>query len=264
MVQKSIRQDTPPNIIGQPNPVFDENAFDASIWNHGYDIVVEKAIQCPCKDKETGKNLPTCQNCRGVGWFFINPIETKGIVTGINDTLKYKAYSPEFIGDISLTIRNNIRLSYMDRIIFKNDYSILSENKIVREFEDTGTKYFIFLSYEAYQIEDVFVFQGEDKALIRLTSSQYSVNSNNGFVLDLDYDFTTITKFSGNVGIRYKHEKQHHVVDLPHDFRRSFKIDVNGKEEKLLLPVNAICRVAHQVLDLANYDGDGIIDNSYL
>lgn len=261
---KINRSDTSPSLIGQPNPSFDENAFDAVIWNKGYTIVIEKAVRCPCKDKQTGKNLSTCQNCRGVGWFFINPIETKGLITGINDTLKYKAYSPEFIGDISLTIRNNIRLSYMDRILFKDDYSILSEDKIVRNFNDEGIKYFVFLSYEAKEIEDVFIFQGESSPLIRLTTDQYSINSNNGFVLDLDYDFTTITNFSGNVGIRYKHELQYHVVDIPHDIRRSLKIEVNGKEEKLLLPINAVCRVAHQVLDLANYDGDGIIDNSYL
>jgi len=260
----TIRQDTPPNIVGQPNPVFEENAFDVAIWNKGYDVILEKAIRCPCKDKQTGKNLPTCQNCRGVGWFFINPIQTKGIITGVNDTMKYKAYSPEFIGDISLTIKNNIRLSIMDRAIFKNDYSILSEDKIVRNFDDGGIKYFVFLSYEAKEIEDVFVFQGATSPLIRLTSSQYSINTTNGFVLDFDYDFSAITNFSGNVGIRYKHELQYHIVELPHDLRRSFKVDVSGKEEKLLLPVNGICRVAHQVLDLANYDGDGIINNTYL
>jgi len=262
---KSIRQDTPQNVIGQPTPFFDESAFDAAIWNKGYDIVIEKAIRCPCKDKQTTKNLSTCQNCRGLGWFFINPIETKGIITGINKDLKYKSFSPEFIGDISLTIRDNIRLAYMDRILFKNDYSILSEDKIVREFEESGSiKYFVFLSYEAETIESVWVFNGSANPLIKLTSSQYSINSTNGFALDLDYDFTSITDFSGNIGVRYKHEVQHHVVELPHDLRRSFKIDNNGKEEKLQLPVNAICRVAHQVLDLANYDGDGIIDNSYL
>lgn len=65
-----------PSLYGQPQVSFRPNDFDAVIWTHGYDIICEKAIRCPCQGNSDSP-LPSCQNCHGSGYIYINPYRTK-------------------------------------------------------------------------------------------------------------------------------------------------------------------------------------------
>ncbi len=65
------------------------------------------------------------------------------------------------------------------------------------------------------------------------------------------------------VSMRYKHKLQYHVIDVPHVFRNSYRKDSMGRDELQQLPVNAIARLSHYVIDSLNFDGDNIFDNSY-
>lgn len=132
----SIRKSAPPNSIGQPRVDFIKPAFDSLIWDKGYKIIVYDAIECPCKSGNT-TNLSNCSNCLGLGWVFINPLETIGIITAINKDTQYKYWSPEFKGTVAVTLRDIERLSFMDKIILKNEVSILSEVRSVRSEEIT-------------------------------------------------------------------------------------------------------------------------------
>ena len=38
-----------PSMYGQPQVAFRPQDFEAVIWAHGYDIICEKAIRCPCQ-----------------------------------------------------------------------------------------------------------------------------------------------------------------------------------------------------------------------
>ena len=71
------------SLYGQPQVSFRPNDFNSVIWSHGYDIICEKAVRCPCQGN-SGAPLPNCQNCHGFGYFFINPRRTKALVTGLN------------------------------------------------------------------------------------------------------------------------------------------------------------------------------------
>ncbi len=64
-----------PSLYGQPQVSFRPNDFDAVIWTHGYDIICEKAIRCPCQGNSDSP-LPSCQNCHGSGYIYINPYRT--------------------------------------------------------------------------------------------------------------------------------------------------------------------------------------------
>lgn len=265
----STRIQTPPNLIAQPVVEFRKNDYEAAIWNKGYDIILESAVRCPCKS-ENNDNIPHCQNCLGTGWFFINPIKTKAILTGINKNTDYKDWSAEMIGTISVTTMDINKLSFMDRITLVNSIaglvqnrSIFTETKRLRTFGENPK--FVFLSYEPKEILDVWIYRGSGYSLVKLDpSTDYNIKSDNGYVLEFTYDFNTVSNFNGTISIRYEHELQYHILDLPHDVRNSSIKSNLGSLKQQLLPVNAIARKAHYVLNRDNYDANFIINNSYL
>jgi hypothetical protein len=259
----SITNANPPNLINQKNPSFRKNDFEGAIWRLGYDIIISKACKCVCQTNDN-HSLPDCQNCNGLGWFWINPIATKGILHSINLNTKFKEWSEELLGTNSLSIRDNTRLSYMDKIVIKN--SPYLDNKVIYSEVltlrgDVGSE-FVFMSYKPIDLISVHVFQGSSKPLLFLNSPTYSIASENEYVLKFDFDFSSISDFNGVVTILYAHELEYYVLDIPHDIRNSMTIDRNGKESQIVLPVNAIVRKANNVLNLKDRSGNGIQDNS--
>jgi len=260
----NIRTKTAPSLVGQPSVDFDLNTFEAAIWNKGYDVIVEKAVRCPCKSNNG--NVSTCQNCMGSGHLFINPFKTRAIITSINYNTQYKDWGIEKLGTVSVTTMDRDAVTYYDRITLANDYSSFSEVLRVRENDSDG-QLFVFTSYKINEIEDVFLYSGDNVPLIRLSPSEYEISTENGYVLLLNYDTSTISNFNNKLAIRYKHNIQYNVIDMPHELRRSYKTNTGGKDEKIILPVNAIARRVHNIeafAEVANFDGTGTIDNSYL
>lgn len=66
------------------------------------------------------------------------------------------------------------------------------------------------------------------------------------------------------LSVRYYHKLQYHVIDIPHVIRNSYRKDKQGRDELQKLPINAIARLSHYVVDGQNFAGDNIIDNSYV
>lgn len=259
----SIRKASPTFAPGTPRVDFSLNVFDKLIDDKGYEIIKYDAISCPCK-LEGSESLVNCENCLGLGWVFINPIEIKAILTSINRDTKYKYWSPEFLGTVSVTVKDldSQRLSHMDKIVMKNETSILSE---VRPVKTTGTQKFIFTSYPIKEVNSVFLFNGSTNPLIRLTEDQYSISEDNPYVLKLDSGITFPTDFNNSISIDYKHRVEYLIQDIPHNIRVSTYLDSKGKSDHQSLPVQAIARLAHYVNgNPINYDGSGLQDNSYL
>lgn len=259
---KVITQATPPNLIGQPSVEFRKNDFDAAIWNKGYDVLIEKAVKCPCSTKDN-EAWSSCNNCLGMGWIFIDPVQTKALMFNINKDTKYKNWSLELLGTIGLTVRSAEKPSYMDRITVIDsgsisNYSYFSEILEIRDLE--GDPY-VFCSYEPSSIEYLYAFEDYNKVLIKLTSDDYSVSTDNSYVINLSYDFSSISNFNGVISVRYKHKLQYHVLDIPHDIRASYKTNSDGKEEQVQLPLNAIARKAHNVFEMKEKDGSGFLTN---
>lgn len=65
------------------------------------------------------------------------------------------------------------------------------------------------------------------------------------------------------LSVRYYHKLQYYVLDIPHTIRNSYRKDSQGRDELQKLPVNAIARLSHYVIDSQNFAGDNIFDNSY-
>jgi len=249
-----MRQQSAPNVIGQKSPEFVKENFDAAIWNKGYDVIVEKAIRCPCKTR-TGANLPDCNNCRGFGWVFVNPIETKALMTSLNASNKYKAWSVENINRANVTLMGVNRLSYFDRITLKDDYSELSENLEVKK-SSTG-KMFVFTSYKITNIFIIFEFENSTMPLVKISSNDYIVEDYKVVFKDGIIDCGKI------VSIRYEYNTQYNVLDVTHDIRSSKNINSDGNLENIKLPIMAVVQKPHTIFDKPNFTGDNIIDNSW-
>lgn len=259
----AVTKVTPPNLKNTPSPFFRKNDFESAIWKLGYTIEISKAVKCPCQTNNNAP-LPDCTNCNGLGWFWINPIETKGIIHSINLNTKYKEWGESLLGTASLTVMDNTRLSYMDRVIIKNSPNL--DNKVlyseVLTLRGSVGSEWVFLSYKPIDLISVHIFQGSDQPLYFLDAACYSIAEENGYVLKFDFDFSSIDNFNGVVTILYANQLQYHVLDIPHDIRNSMYIDKNGKESQIVLPVNAIIRKANNVFDIKDRQGNGIQDNS--
>lgn len=248
----------PPGLLGAATaPLFQKDSFDEIIFLKGYDIIKSSAIECPCKGK-SGSPKTTCQNCLGLGWFFTDHVETKAIISSANKNTKYQQWSPELTGMVNVTVRNEERFSFMDKITFKSRTSILSE---VKPIIDTGTQKFIFASYGVRTIKDIYIFNSDGVKLTKLLTSQYNIKSNNALVIELTGVSYPIP-FNGAASIYYEHDLSFNILDLPHDFRSAFIIDDDGKSREYFLPVQGIARRSHLVLGInTNYAGNNLLPN---
>lgn len=249
---------TPENLTNSPQPEFDRDLFNESLWHKGYNVWVEKAIECPCRTEGRNDNLSDCQNCGGLGWVYIDPLETKGIITGINKGTKYREWSEEIIGDMMLTLRDVDNAGFMDRITFLNETNILSEVKRLRTSTST-LENFIYLAYDIESIEDVYVFQSSTQSLVRIPEANYSISSVNQNIIQFAAGALSASTNS-SISVRYKHNVQYNILDIPHIIRSSNAADKNGTLNKIKLPNQYIVRLAHY-MRRPNFDGTGIISN---
>lgn len=258
-MNESIRTQLPPNLSAFPKvDGFNPNDFNSAIWENGFKIRHERAVVCPCK-LSGGAADTRCHNCLGSGWVFINPIDTRAFITSINKSTTYKEWSPQFIGTVAVTMMNADRLSFMDRLTLMERDSVMSEGLNV-QIHPTLAKRFVFCTYPVDTIESIFILNSVSTPLTLLTASQYSINPNNPFIVELAQGVTPIY-----ISITYRHKVTYNVIDIPHDFRISKSYDDNGKKKTEEMPVQAIARKTQYGLGNAtNYDGNNIINNSYL
>ena len=226
--------------------------FDVLVDNKGYDVIWERAIPCPCS-KKTAAHLSTCKNCLGSGWVFINPLQIKAVASSINKSTKFKEWGIELLGTASFTVKSQYHLNFMDKITMVNSQSPHSELKIVKRFRN---KFIVDLTYPALSIVEVFKFEHPEEPLVLLSSECYSINKN--FI-----EFFNGVNADDCISITYMHRVQYNIIDLNHDVRNTIILDNKSREADVNLPISAIGRRVHNVIDNYNFTGDNIIDNSY-
>lgn len=232
--------------------------FDNLIWDKGYNVIHEKSIKCPCKTKDND-HLLTCENCQGTGWLFINPVDTKMVIQSINAETKYKNWSEEKLGTFAVTAMEVNLVGFMDRITINDSISVQAETLYPKINVPTNEP-FVFTIYDISKIVDVFLFDTATTPLTRLIPEQDFDFFDNKIIFAPD----TLPLENPVVSVRYEHKPQFHIIDLVKDVRNSYAINKSsGKDNSIVLPVHAIARRSHYVLDSPNYDGDNVIDNSY-
>lgn len=259
IMKRNISEANNQSLYGQPSVSFRPQDFNAAIWSHGYDIICEQAVRCPCQG-DSGSPKPDCQNCHGFGYFFINPTRTKALVTGLNRSTNYVQWSPELMGTVAITVRDEDRdlVSYFNRIRIEDEYANFTEMSVTRLMN--GEDVAVFLSYAPIEVISAWIYQAPDSKLVRLSPSVYSVPDSNPYCLKF---------MKGNVpegvgvSVLYRHRVEYHIIDMPHEIRASLgKNKLSGQFEILKMPVQSIGRRTHLIdIQRPNYDGSGLIYN---
>ena len=255
---KNILQ-SPPSVITSFTPEFYVNEFESAIQAKGYDVILERALRCPCHAPDAP--LIDCQNCFGTGYFYVNPIKTKALITGINQNNQYKNWSEELLGTISITVRDidKPNLGYFDRVTLKDQYSYYSENLSLR---DNGERRFVFTTYKPVEVLAVYVFASSNEPLQKLDKTVYSIGESNGYCIEFE-EGSLDGLANGIVSVYYKHELEYHVLDLPHEIRASWvKNKSIGSMDVIQLPIQAVARRSHLIaIEKPNFDGSGVMVN---
>lgn len=232
---------------------FDKDQFDNLIETKGYPVIWERAVPCPCANPGLSPQS-NCKNCAGAGWVFINPTEIKGIITSINKDTKYKEWSEERVGTFAITVNSKHRLNFMDRLTVIGSRTSHSETLKVKKVQ---SKQFIRTIYPAVEVIDIFKFQNVFEKLKLL-------NFQEDYVLEgTQVIFLKGVDYNDNVTVTYLHELQYHVLDLNHDVRNTVTLDNSSREQIKELPISAVARKTHRVINSYEFAGDEIFNNSY-
>jgi len=245
---------TAPNLQGKARVDLVKTDFDALVWQKGYDVIVEKAIECPCRNRPDGMALSNCRNCGGSGWVFYNPNQTRMVIQSINKDTQYKEWSKENLGTAKITALNEQRLSYMDKITIINSIQSLNETLFLKQHTDG--KYRVMTTYPIIDIVDIFRFADSDSPLIKLTSDDYSIQHNQWIELN------NVNEQYPTISVRYLYNPVYYILDVNRDVMTSKKLTA-GKDIDKDFPVSAVGRAAHYILDSQNYNQDYLLDNSY-
>lgn len=256
-LNKTVTTQSTPLGYNKARPDFIKNEFDIVLYQKGYNVIHEKALKCPCKAKNEGGQLSSCQNCGGVGWVFINSQNTQMIIHSMNINTQFKAWSEENRGTASITCRDIDELCFMDRITLSEVTSIFNETVHLKV---SGSDLLFFTTYPIIEIEYLGLFISDDEPLQRLiVDNDYTFSRN---IIVLSDTFNTLGD-DLTLTIRYKHNPQYHIIDLPRN-TISTKVDNGGVEQSpVSLPIHAIGRYSHFVLDAENISGNRLFDNSF-
>lgn len=242
---------------------FDKSELDGALVNRGNSIIFEKAFLCPCKGKSVDhRNM--CRNCGGMGWCFVNPTKTRMIITGIHADGKFN--QSQFMewgmidaGVVTVTALNDDKLSFMDRITI-NDTTAEHNEVMFPSLTDDETQLFSYTKYDILSIQFIGLFVDVDTPIKKLEQGVDYTWRDNVILLGSQYkdlDEPTAT-------IRYTHRPMFHIIDILRESMTSKTGSIQTGQQNLFLPTKAIAKRADLVKDVENYDGDRLLDNSWL
>lgn len=256
---KAIIEATPPSYLGS-NVQLVKKDFDSVVYQHGYDVLVDKAIKCPCITKESGSPLSSCRNCGGKGWVFLNRYKTKLLLQNINSQKKFLEWSEDNMGTVSITSLHEDRLSFMDKITVTGVSSIFNEILQPVLFRN---KFFSYLVYEPTNVLEIYLFEDSRKPLMKLTGDNFDIVGN---LISFNESVSNRIGFQQDitVSIKYEHNPKYHVIDNPRDSMlvTDRRTESKGKLVYDNMVTFYIGRKAHFVLDAPDFN-EGLIDNSY-
>jgi hypothetical protein len=251
-------QQTPANMNLFPRQDFNKDDFESLIEQKGYNVFHEKAILCPCKSK-ISDNQSSCLNCGGSGWIFLEKIQTRMLMFSMNSQTKYKDWSEDKLGTVSISCSDKDQISFMDKITQIDSDAIHKQIIYPILYED---KLFSYLNYNIKEILTCHLFINVNSKLKKLTIKDGDFTAeNNVFYLNKKY-------YKGEdkiiqISLSYRHYNTYHVLDITRDVINSFILNEQiGKEESTKLPLAGIGRKAHYILDPAKFNETFILDNS--
>lgn len=247
---------------GKVVPNFIKSDFDNAIEKKGYNVIHEKALKCPCKSENTNQQS-NCKNCGGTGWIFINSTQTKMILHSMNRETKFKDWSEQNLGTVAVSSMIRDQLSYMDRITVVDGRTFFSEVLHLKVISDDDQRLFAFTTYNIKSVFYAGLFISVDQQLTRLIENTDFTFVKNQFFLDESFYDENNDDIS--ITIRYEHAPQYHVLDLSRETMQSIVAEPGGNKETVVdLPISAVARRAHYILDNENIAYTRLVDNSFI
>lgn len=267
---------TPASIISKPTKVvqpqfkvnFNVNPFNDSIINKGYNVIHEKAVRCPCLNRQNGDADPSCQNCGGSTWIYVEYKKTKALVQGIGKSHKQDQWTESDPGTARITMMGEDAPTYNDTITVIDLETNFSQ--IVYPSQ-VGAAITAFTIYPIVELQMAYIYAGPASKLRWLTIWQDGMNPD---VWDIKaVDNTVILnpltmpniEEEYNVSLRYKHHPVYYINELE---REVFVTEVQGVcvepgiTQKRLMPVRCRAVRAHYLPNANNLSGPRLYDNT--
>lgn len=257
---------TPPAQMGNDGWYVDK--FESLIQTQGYDAYIDRALRCPCADRNTGQALSTCKNCGGKGWIFVDRTETRLIAQHMDSKIKYQEWSQVNFGTASFTTRGVDKMGFMDRIVLYQLEEYFSE--ILRPIYYNG-EIVAYPIYEPLKITNMYLFVSDAEKLVPLTQDMYVVDGNKiTFDLGLqdlvhisDVNVRNKSEIPVTISIRYSHYPVYHVIDVNRELMKVRENKFCGLSDDVLrqMPINVTARKAHFIFNAQKW-GNDYYDNS--
>ena len=254
-----------PNLAGLPRVDLVKNDFDGIVYQKGYTVTIEKALKCPCRNVQEAAPLPSCRNCAGSGWMFYNKLVTKMVLQSMNMDTKFKTWSEEKMGVVKISAMSELELGYMDKVTIVDAEVVDSQVLFAKDYNEgySDKKLRAKTIYDINSILDVFFFEGSDKPLMLLTEGvDFTINTQQRNIIELDPKFNKYEH--PTISIRYRHNPTFYILEFMRELMSTQKVDkTTGSDQTIVLPVHAMGRRAHYVLNEENSSGTYLFDNSY-
>ena len=257
---------TPPAQMGNAGWYVDR--FENLIQTQGYDAYIDRALRCPCADRNTGQALSTCKNCGGKGWIFVDRTETRLIAQHMDSKIKYQEWSQVNLGTASFTTRGVDKMGFMDRIVLYQLEEYFSE--ILRPIYYSG-EIVAYPIYEPLKITNMYLFVSDAEKLVPITPDMYVVDGNKiTFDLGLqdlihisDVNVRSKSEIPITISIRYSHYPVYHVIDVNRELMKVRENKFCGLSDDVLrqMPINVTARKAHFIFNAQKW-GNDYYDNS--
>lgn len=232
---------------------FNKNDFDRLISEKGREVIIETALQCPCKGTTTNQ-LSSCKNCGGTSWIYVNPRSTRMVISGVDVSTKYAPWSEEARGTAAISAMSEEELSYFDKLTIVDSNSVYGE---VINITQSNSNLFAYTVYEPKDILYAGMFIDAQQPLLRLTPSQFSIEKNIFRVIDV----ANIPKGS-QITLRYKHAPSFLLIEFKRETMQTFKFDLGG-EVMQDMPISAFAKRLHYHINPSNLAKDWLVDNSF-
>lgn len=236
---KPFRQPTYQNVD------FVESDHDKLISDEGYDITFEKSIKCPCREGLKNKTHVDCVNCKGSGWIYIDPVDTKAVITSQAKKLSY-GMQGEILnaGAISVTPLSTIIMTEYDRLTLNDSMATVSEVPLVYYDADKDRTCAKF-NYPITEIEDIFRFVSYSLKLNKIKEEDYEIDGN-VLIFSEGYNENGTT-----ISARYKYRPVYLIYDVAKHVRDIRLAKDTGGVENVIYPQLCTARLAHH---LTNYE----------
>ena len=274
--KKVISRSYKPSLATKPAVNFDVDRFDSAIMKHGYNVHHYRALKCPCINTGTGSPLPDCQNCRGIGWFYIDRTLTKALMQNLGNAPKYDTWTEKNAGTTTITTLYDDDVSYMDKfeiIDLEANFTQILKPRYIESPEIL----FAFTVYKPIQIYNIYSFIDSQSPLMPLVSKEENPAEwdyelvENKIIFNMETWYDIFTSGQMSVSVRYKHVPVYCVIDIQREVFKardqsacsSIPCDVGQNDLHLRgMPQKSIGRRLHYLWDADNEDGPSVFDNT--